>query len=245
MVLTANSLTKKFGTFIAVDDLDFGVKQGTLTSVIGPNGAGKTTFFHLLTGGLFPTTGTVQFLGEDVTEIPPYERCTRGMGRSFQITNIFPGLSVLENVHASAQRRLDRPWAFWRRREGYDDVRDHAEAVLQRVGLHDHIDRQASELAYGDKRRLELAITLAGDPELLLLDEPTAGMSPDETDITIDLIHDISKDHTILLIEHDMDVVSGVSDEIMVMNRGSKLVKGEPKEVLNDDRVQEAYLGGM
>ena len=245
MILTTRDLTKRFGQLVAVDDLNFSVDEGTLKSIIGPNGAGKTTFFNLLTGGLTPSEGTVTFLGDDVTKLPPHERSKRGMGRSFQITNIFPDLTASENVQTAVQRQSARPWAFWRRHSSFDDVRDRVDEILQRVGLHEQSDRIASALAYGDKRRLEIAITLGTDPQLLLLDEPTAGMSPDETEVTIDLIRDISKDHTILLIEHDMDVVDGVSDEIMVLHQGAKLAEGPVNDVLNDDRVQEAYLGGL
>ena len=244
-MLTTAGLTKEFDGLTAIDSVDFSVEAGSITSIIGPNGAGKTTFFNLLTGILSPTRGTVSFLGEDVTEKPSHERCAAGMGRSFQINNVFPKLTVLENVRAAAQSTLDRQWTFWRHRDEYTDVRARALETLRDVGLENQTDRIAADLPYGDQRRLEVAITLATDPSLVLLDEPTAGMSPEETEKTIDLIQRISSDYTILLIEHDMDVVSGVSDRIMVLHQGKKLVEGDPSDVLNDERVRKAYLGDL
>lgn len=244
-MLTATDLTKQFGSLLAVDSVDFSIDEGSITSIIGPNGAGKTTFFNLLTGRLVPTKGTVRFLGEDITEQPPYKRCAAGIGRSFQINNIFPDLTVLENVQAPAQATLDRQWTFWRHRDEYEEVREQALEALRHVGLESQIDRRASDLPYGDQRRLEIAITIATAPDLVLLDEPTAGMSPEETERTIDLIHHLSSDFTILLIEHDMDVVDGVSDRIMVLNKGKKLVEGQPSDVLNNEQVRKAYLGDL
>jgi branched-chain amino acid transport system ATP-binding protein len=243
-MLTATELTKEFGNLLAVDSVDFSVDEGTITAIIGPNGAGKTTFFNLLSGRLTPTTGTVRFLGKDITEDPPYKRCAAGIGRSFQINNIFPDLTVLENVRAPAQATLDRQWTFWRHRDEYEDVREQAIAALRNVGLEGQTNQRASDLPYGDQRRLEIAITIATDPDLILLDEPTAGMSPEETERTIELIEQLNSDFTIILIEHDMDVVDDVSDRIMVLNQGRKLLEGQPSEVLNDEQVQKAYLGG-
>lgn len=246
MILSTEGLTKKFDTITAVSKLDFRLQQGSLKAVIGPNGAGKTTFFNLLTGSLIPTTGNIQFNGQDITNLASYDRVKRGIGRSFQVTNIFESLTVSENVHAAAQRQqLDRPWNFWSQRDQFTEVTERCDEVLQRVGLYDMKTSEASELPHGDKRRLEIAITLATNPELILLDEPTAGMSPEETEQSINLIENISNDYTILLIEHDMDVVADVADEIMVLHRGRKLVEGAPKDVLTDDRVQKAYLGGV
>jgi branched-chain amino acid transport system ATP-binding protein len=244
MTLEIENLTKRFGEFVAVDSVSFPVADGVLKSIIGPNGAGKTTLFNLLSGGLTPNTGTIRFNGEDVTGLPPEKLNGRGISRSFQITNVFSGVTVRENIQVAAQARmLDRPWNFYTPRNEFEDVLENTEQVLERVGLKDQADWAASELAHGGKRRLEIGIALATAPEILLLDEPTAGMSPEETEDTIALVRDLSEDHTILLIEHDMDVVEEVSDEILVLHRGQKLAEGTPTEVMTDEKVQQAYLG--
>jgi branched-chain amino acid transport system ATP-binding protein len=246
MVLDVTGLTKRFESLVAVDDVSFSVGRDVLKAIIGPNGAGKTTLFNLLTGSLAPTAGTIAFDGEEITGLAEHEVATRGIGRSYQITNIFPGVTVRENVQVAVQReRLQRPWDFYSRRDELEEVLGGCADVLERVGLADMADRPAEELAHGDKRRLEIGITLATDPELLLLDEPTAGMSPEETATTIDLIRDLRTDHTILLIEHDMDVVQEVADEILVLHNGSKLIEGRPEDVMSDQDVQRAYLGGI
>jgi branched-chain amino acid transport system ATP-binding protein len=248
-VLATEGLSKQFGQLVAVDDVGLSIERGEFRSVIGPNGAGKTTLFNLITGALRPTRGVVRFGGQDVTELPPHERVRLGLGRSFQITNVFGGLTVRENVRLAAQSvkqsgfsRLDR---LLRSTRTFDEVNVEAGEVLERIGLAGQGERRAGALAYGDRRRLEIGLVLATDPTVVLLDEPTAGMSVDETKETMELIGDVLADRTLLLIEHDIDLVMNVSDRVTVLHRGEVLTTGTPREVADDESVQEAYLGGV
>ncbi|PSQ17496.1 ABC transporter ATP-binding protein [Halobacteriales archaeon QS_8_69_26] len=247
-VLETTGLTKRFGELVAVDSVDLTVERGEFRSVIGPNGAGKTTLFDLITGALSPTSGTVTFDGEDITDLPPHVRVRRGLGRSFQITNVFGGLTVRENVRLAAQAVhreelsvLDR---LFRSKERSDPVTADTERVLDRIGLADSADVRAAALAYGDRRRLEIGLVLATDPQVVLLDEPTAGMGVDETRETMSLIDEVLADRTIVLIEHDIDLVMNVSDRVTVLHGGRVLTTGTPGEVADDEEVQRAYLGG-
>jgi branched-chain amino acid transport system ATP-binding protein len=246
--LETEGLTKRFDELVAVDHVDLSVESGEFRSVIGPNGAGKTTLFNCITGALRPSDGRVVFDGEDVTDLSSFERVRRGIGRSFQITNVFGGLSALENVRLAAQsipsREMSQGDQLFRSRDAFDDINDHAHRVLDEIGLADRADERASALAYGDQRRLEIGLVLATNPEIVLLDEPTAGMSSEETQATMDLIDDVLADQTLLLIEHDIDLVMDVSDRITVLNRGSVIATGTPDAVAGDDEVQAAYLGG-
>ncbi|MFK8215166.1 ABC transporter ATP-binding protein [Haloferax volcanii] len=248
-ILRTENLTKEFGKLVAVDDVTLDVERGEFRSLIGPNGAGKTTTFNLLTGALRPTRGTVTFDGENVTALPPHERVRRGLGRSFQITNVFSGLTVRENVRLAAQAAREGGFtpveAYLRRSDAFDDVNEHTDRVLDRSGLSGRGDEPADVLAYGDKRRLEIAIVLATDPDMVLLDEPTAGMSAEETRATMDLIDEVLSDRTLLLIEHDIDLVMRVSDRITVLHRGEVLAEGTPATVSEDPEVREAYFGGV
>ncbi|WP_227356867.1 ABC transporter ATP-binding protein [Haladaptatus salinisoli] len=247
--LETEGLTRQFGELVAVDGVNLSVEAGEFRSVIGPNGAGKTTLFNLISGALSPTSGRVVFAGEDVTTLPPHERVRRGIGRSFQITTVFGGLTVRENVRLAAQsvdeesrslgERLFRP------ADGFEPVNRRVEDVLSRVGLAGRTDERAAALAYGDRRRLELGLVLATDPRVVLLDEPTAGMSAEETRATMELIDDVLAERTLLLIEHDIDLVMNISDRITVLNRGQELATGTPEAVAADDDVQAAYLGGV
>lgn len=247
-ILTTEALTKRFGNLTAVDNVSLSVPKGEFRSVIGPNGAGKTTLFNLLTGVMAPTAGTVRFGGTDVTDLSPFERVRRGMGRSFQITTVFGGLTVRENVRLAAQADREdgfspAEWLF-RSADTFEDVNGATTDALAAVGLADQADEQAAALAYGDRRRLELGIVLATDPELVLLDEPTAGMSREETADTMRLIDETLADRTLLLIEHDVDLVMNVSDRVTVLDRGGVLATGTPAEIADDASVQAAYLGG-
>lgn len=246
-VLETRGLVKRFGELVAVQDVSLRIPRGEVRSVIGPNGAGKTTLFDLITGVLSPTEGSVRLAGADVTGLPPHERVARGMSRSFQLTDVFGGLTVRENVRLAAQSARDDGFSpadqLLRPMGSFDDVLADAEAVLEQVDLTDRADERAEALAYGDRRRLEIGIVLATDPDLVLLDEPTAGMSREETAATMALVGDVLADRTLLLIEHDVDLVLDVSDRVTVLDRGSVLASGTPAEVAADDDVQAAYLG--
>jgi branched-chain amino acid transport system ATP-binding protein len=247
-LLVTDGLVKRFGELAAVDGVSISVPRGEFRSIIGPNGAGKTTFFNLVTGVMAPTAGAVYFDGADVTDLAPYERVRRGMGRSFQLTTVFGGLTVRENVRLAAQAAREGSvssvdWLF-RSREGLAGVGRVADEALARVGLADHAEERAAALAYGDRRRLEIGIVLATDPEFVLLDEPTAGMSHEETRQTMDLVDEELADKTLLLIEHDIDLVMDVSDRVTVLDRGAVLATGTPAEIAADESVQAAYLGG-
>jgi branched-chain amino acid transport system ATP-binding protein len=250
-VLRTEELTKEFGDFVALDRVDLEVRDGEFRSVIGPNGAGKTTLFNCITGALAPTSGRVHFRDEDVTRMAPHERVRRGMGRSFQISTVFSGLTVRENVRLAAQSVAEGEGKIPLHRsllsptDRFGEVEDRTDAVLAEIGLADRSDEHARNLAHGDRRRLELGLVLATDPDLVLLDEPTAGMGSEETQRTIDLINDVLADRTLLLVEHDIDLVMNVSDTVTVLNRGQVLATGSPESVAADDEVQQAYLGGV
>lgn len=248
-MLETAGLTRRFGELVAVDEVDLSVPAGEFRSVIGPNGAGKTTLFNCVTGALQPSAGAVRFAGTEVTGLSPHERVHLGMGRSFQLTNVFAGLTVRENVRLSAQSAeassLSPVDWLARSKDGFPAVNDRTEDVLDRIGLVARANERADALAYGERRRLELGLVLATDPELVLLDEPTAGMSPEETQQTLDLIDDVLNDRTLLLIEHDVDLVMELSDRITVLHRGKELTTGTPEEVANDEAVRAAYMGGV
>jgi branched-chain amino acid transport system ATP-binding protein len=247
--LETDSLTKTFGNLVAVDDVSLSVAPGEFRSIIGPNGAGKTTLFNLITGAMRPTAGSISLLGTDITALTPYERVHSGLARSFQITNVFNGLTVRENLRLAVQSvnydDLTPSETLFARPESLADVNERTEAILDRVDLRQDADRKASVLPYGDRRRLEIGLVLATDPEVVLLDEPTAGMSSEETTATIDLIEDVLEDQTLLLVEHDVELVMSISDTISVLHKGALLAEGTPDEIAGNEDVQEAYLGGF
>lgn len=246
-IFELRNLTKEFGALVAVDDVSMSIEAGTLHSVIGPNGAGKTTLFNLMSSTLKPTSGRILHKGEDITSVPVHRMIQRGIGRSFQITNIFSFLTVFENVRLAAQATGSDNFKFWRTAASFTDYTERAAAVLHEVGLTADALKPANALPHGDQRKLELAMILAPDPELLLLDEPTAGMASEQVPELISLISRIqeSGDKTVVLVEHNMNVVMTASDRITVMHQGAVLAEGVPKEISQNETVQEAYLGSL
>jgi branched-chain amino acid transport system ATP-binding protein len=239
-------LTKSFGALTAVNDVTLEVEEGSLHSVIGPNGAGKTTFFNLLTGQHAPTSGRILFDGRDIAGTPPHRIAHLGIARSFQRTSIFPVLSILDNVWLAAFARQGS-WRglAWRRADRYPELTARALGVLTEVGLGDKAGLPAREISHGEQRQLELAIALAAAPRLLLLDEPAAGLSPDETQKMVALVQKLKRRYTIVLIEHKIDVVMSMSDRISVMHFGSVIAEGSPAEIQRNAEVRRAYLGGI
>ncbi len=242
-MLRTRELSKRFGAHAAVDGVDLAIRRGTLHAIIGPNGAGKTTLFNLLSGELRPSAGTIAFADRDITSLDATSRSQLGMGRSFQRTNVFPKLSVFENVRLAAQSRTSASFALWRSAAALAEVNARAERVLDEFGLLGYRSQLASELAGGDQRLLELAITLATDPVLLLLDEPSQGLSPEDARRLIDRIGTLAQRYTIVLIEHNMPLVMRLAEEITVMNFGRILAHGTPNEIRTNADVRAAYLG--
>ena len=244
-MLRTERLTKAFGALIAVNEVSLDVVPGTLHSVIGPNGAGKTTLFNLLTGQYAPTTGRILFDGRDITGTPPSRIAHLGIARSFQRTNVFPALSVLENVWVAAFARHSWRGVAWRPARTYPDLHARAMTALGEVGLQDKASQPAREISHGEQRQLELAIALAATPRLLLLDEPAAGLSPEETRQMVQLVRGLKGRYTIVLVEHKMDVIMTISDRISVMHFGRVIAEGTPAEIQRDAEVRRAYLGGI
>jgi branched-chain amino acid transport system ATP-binding protein len=241
MILRTDGLTVRFGGLTALNTVSIAVPRGQIRAVIGPNGAGKSTFFNCLTGVIKPSAGRVLFDSADITGLPPYRISRLGLARSYQITNILPGASVLENVRIAAQSRHHN-WSMLRHHRAYTDVIDRAHAVLASLGLDGKADELAANLSHGDQRTLEIAIALATEPKVLCLDEPTAGMSVAETHHTTALIRHISANLTILIVEHDMEVVMGLAQVITVLHYGEVLAEGAPADIQANPRVQEVYL---
>jgi len=241
-LLETKGLTKSFGGLTAVNNVDFQVAKGELRAVIGPNGAGKTTFFNLIAGRLPPTRGEIWFRGEDITHIPPYHVTKKGIGRSYQVTNIFPKLTVFENVRLAAQA-TETTFNFWKDVMLMDDINKRVLSILEKLKLTEQKEDRAANLSHGLQRHLEIGIALACHPELLLLDEPTAGMTEEETERMMDLINEISKDLTIVLVEHDMKFVMTLAKRITVLHEGKVLAEGPPEEIRNNEEVQRVYLG--
>ncbi len=245
VVLEARGLRKEFGALRAVNDVTLEIRAQTFHSIIGPNGAGKTTLFNLLSGTLEPTSGQVLFNGQDITHAPVHRRAHLGLGRSYQITNIFPNLTVLENVRLAVQALGSDNFKFWSANAKFARYTERARQVLEQVGLSDRSLRLARTLPQGDQRKMELGMILAPAPEILLLDEPTSGMATEQIPELIGLIQTIQRESrkTVVLVEHNMDVVMSVSDTITVMHQGSVLAEGAPAAIAANVQVQDAYLG--
>ena len=243
LILETRALTKEFQGFLAVSNVNLRVRRGTIHALIGPNGAGKTTVFNLLTRFLMPSSGQILYKGQDITRTHPALLSRRGIARSFQISAIFPHLTALENVRIALQRRLGVSFRFWRSEASLDVLNDEAMKHLNAVGLEAFADRTASELPYGRKRALELATTLALDPEILLLDEPTSGLSHEDIARISNLIQSVAHGRSVLMVEHNLSVVANLSDIITVLQRGEILAEGTYDEVSRNDKVIEAYLG--
>ena len=243
VILKTKNLTKEFKGFVAVNQVDLKVQRGHIHALIGPNGAGKTTFFNLLTKFLPPTTGTILFNGTDITTEKPAQTARRGIVRSFQISAVFPHMTVLENVRAALQRNLGTSFHFWKSESTLFHLHERARELLAEVDLQDFADEMTVNLPYGRKRALELATTLALEPELMLLDEPTQGMGHEDVGRVVDLIRKVATNRTVLMVEHNMNVVSDLSDTITVLARGSVLAEGPYAQVSKDPRVLEAYVG--
>ncbi|MBZ0147723.1 MAG: ABC transporter ATP-binding protein [Pseudorhodoplanes sp.] len=243
IILETEDLTKEFAGFVAVNGVNLKIERGTIHALIGPNGAGKTTCFNLLTKFLTPTRGRISFKGRDITTLAPADVARLGVVRSFQISAVFPHLTVLENVRIALQRRRGGSFDFWRSRRVLDQFNDRALELIADVGLSDFVQIPAVELPYGRKRALEIATTLALDPEMLLLDEPTAGMGHEDIDRIAALIKRVAADRTVLMVEHNLSVVSDLSDKITVLTRGRVLAEGDYENVSNNPDVREAYMG--
>jgi branched-chain amino acid transport system ATP-binding protein len=243
LVIETRDLTKQFAGFTAVQDVNLRVRRGSIHALIGPNGAGKTTVFNLLTKFLAPTRGQILYDGRDVTRAKAADLAREGRVRSFQISATFPHLTVLENVRVGLQRVLGTSFHFWRSEASLDELNERAEELIEAVGLGGFEDSTAAELPYGRKRALEIATTLALDPKMMLLDEPTAGMGHEDVGRVTALIRQVARDRTVLMVEHNLSVVADLSDVITVMQRGRILAEGSYAEVSNDSEVREAYMG--
>lgn len=242
-ILETENLSKNFGALQAVNNVNLKIREGSIHSIIGPNGAGKTTLFNLLTGFHSPSSGKIYFKGKEITRFPPHKISQMEIGRSFQITSIFPELSVKENIRIGAQSRTRVSYHFLKSLDGLGNLEEKAERILERIGLFDKGELLAKHVSHGEKRILDIGISLATDPQLLLLDEPTSGLSADEIFKITDVIRDISAQVTIVLIEHNIDVVISISHVITVLHQGEVIAEGSPDEIQRNRGVQEAYLG--
>jgi branched-chain amino acid transport system ATP-binding protein len=242
-LLKVESLSKRFGGIVATDDVTLDIAMGELHAVIGPNGAGKTTLIGQLCGQLQPDSGRTFFGGQDISALPMYKRSALGLARSFQITSLFLDLSVLDNVALAVQAHAGHSFHFWRNARAEKELREPAHAALARVGLSARAGLPASALSHGEHRQLELAIALAGNPRMLLLDEPMAGLGPEESARMVDMLRVLKGELTILLVEHDMDAVFALADRVTVLVYGRVIASGKPDDIRADARVREAYLG--
>ena len=244
-ILTTEGLTKNFGGLRAVDSVSLDFEEGKLTSVIGPNGAGKTTFFNLLTGLIKPDSGKIMFKGEDITKFPIHEIIRKGISRSFQIINLFNELTLFENVWLGVQAQQGHGTELFADSNKFTSIGEETKRVIQATGLSGKEETPVKLLSYGDRRILEITISLTTKPKLLLLDEPTSGLMSEDRRRISDFMKKISSQLTLVVVEHDMDVVMSISDHIVVLSQGVVLAQGVPNEIRGNEKVQEAYLGGQ
>ena len=244
VLLRGRDITRRWGGLVAVNEVSLDLQRGELHAVIGTNGAGKSTLINILSGEIPPSAGTVELMGQDVTAWSQPRRSQAGLGRSYQRTTLYPSFSVLENCRLAAQARTPKPWHWWQDAGRCEASLGAARAAAASAGLTDRLDRPAGLLSHGQKRQLEIAMCLATAPQVLLLDEPLAGMGAEETERMLALLQSLKADHAILLVEHDMDAVFRVADRITVMVNGAVIASGSPDEVRNSAEVQAAYLGG-
>jgi len=242
-LLRVENLAKRFGGIVATDDLMLDIRDGELHAIIGPNGAGKTTLIAQLSGQLSPDSGRIYFAGNDITAVPMYARSALGLARSFQITSLFLDLSVLDNVALAVQAHAGHSFHFWRNARSEPELRDPARAALARVGLEGRADLPASALSHGEHRQLELAMALASRPRMLLLDEPMAGLGPEESTRMVAMLRELKKELTILLVEHDMEAVFALADRITVLVYGRVIASGKPDDIRKNAQVRDAYPG--
>ena len=244
VLLRCQDLTRRWGGLVAVDRMSLELRRGTIHAVIGTNGAGKSTLINMLSGEIPPSSGTVELMGQEVTAWSQPRRAQAGLGRSYQRTTIYPPFTVLENCRLAAQARTPKPWRWWESAQQCRDSMGAARLSAERAGLNDVLDRPAGLLSHGQKRQLEIAMCLATDPQVLLLDEPLAGMGAEETERMLELLAQLRPGHAILLVEHDMDAVFRVADQITVMVNGAMIASDTPQAVRHSPEVQAAYLGG-
>jgi len=244
-ILKLRGVGKNFGALEVLSQIDLDIEEGKITSVIGPNGAGKTTLFNVISGRFPASSGTILFKERNIARMKDHEITLAGLARSFQITNIFQRLTVWENIFLAVQTRSPKRMNLFTRFQKLNGIKSRTDEILKRVGLDQWKDTLAGQLSHGDQRHLEIGMTLATGPELLLLDEPTSGMSPAEAFQTMDLIKDLSRDVTIFIIEHNMDIVMNISDHIFVLNFGRKIAEGSPEEIADNQEVCRVYLGGV
>lgn len=241
-IMRAENVTMRFGGFTALNDVSVSFPEGQMTAIIGPNGAGKSTLFNVLSGAFPPSEGRIYFAGSDITGTPQHAFARLGIAKSFQITNVFPELTALENVRIAIQA-MHKRFDFWTPRGKLTEMEHRASELLDLVGLREHQLRQAENLAHGEQRALEIALALACNPRLLLLDEPTAGMSPEETLTMMDLITKLASERTVILVEHKMKLVMGISNHLIVLHHGEFLAEGTPDDIRANDEVRRVYLG--
>lgn len=241
-IIETRGIGKNFGGFNALRGVSVGIKPGSLTSIIGPNGAGKSTFFNVLSGAFAPSEGQVFFMGRDITGLRPHQFAHIGIAKSFQITNLFPNFTAVENVRIGLQAHVSR-YNLWRHRSALIGLSEEAASLLEMVGLAERTKYLARELAHGQQRALEIAVALAASPKLLLMDEPTAGMSPEETKVMMGLICKLAEQRTVVLVEHKMKLVMGISERIIVLHHGELVAEGTPDDIRSNDLVKRVYLG--